>query len=304
MGTLLLTLIPLKERYMKEHSIPCKTPKSSLRDESSFKHLCAFFGGLVLAEITPSRISAYKGLRRTEGAKPSTLARELEVMRHALNLAVREWEWLQRSPFEKVRIERVHNSTERWITEEEEQRLLEASLPWLKEIIIFALHTGMRRDEILSLKWTKVDLMRKNVTALRTNNHEKRTIPINRTVCELLKSRSKVQSIKGYVFCSQSAGKIDARNLLRAFYAARKKARLEDVRFHDLRHTFATRLVQRGIDLYSVQKLLGHKTITMTLRYAHHCTESLRKGVEVLDTVCHDSVTVEEKRATADAVTL
>ena len=109
---------------------------------SSFKHLSGFLSGLTLAEITPSRISEYKSLRRTEGAKPATLARELEVLRHALNLAVREWEWLDKNPFEKVKIEKVNNKVERWLNEEEEERLLDASLPWLREIIIFALNTG------------------------------------------------------------------------------------------------------------------------------------------------------------------
>jgi hypothetical protein len=70
---------------------------------------------------------------------------------------------------------------------------------------------------------------------------------------------------------------------LRAFYSARKKAGLEDVRFHDLRHTFATRLVQAGVDLYVVKELLGHKSLKMTMRYAHHYPESLRHGVDVLD---------------------
>ena len=77
---------------------------------------------------------------------------------------------------------------------------------------------------------------------------------------------------------------------------ARKKAGLEDVRFHDLRHTFATRLVQSGVDLYTVEELLGHKTITMTMRYAHHNIESLRHGVEVLDNFGYILVTVADKK--------
>ncbi|MEW6570233.1 MAG: tyrosine-type recombinase/integrase [Nitrospirota bacterium] len=277
------TFEELRDRYMKEYSTVHKTPKSSLRDETSFKHLTQFFSGLTLAEITPSKISEYKSLRKAEGAKPATLARELECFRHALNLAIREWEWLDRNPFERVRIEKCNNKIERWMTSEEEQRLLNASLPWLKEIITVALNTGMRQDEILSVKWSQVDFFRRTVTLLETKNKEKRTIPLNQIVLELLKVKSKVTSISGYVFTSHNGTKIDARNLLRAFYSARKKAGLQDVRFHDLRHTFATRLVQAGINIYVVKELLGHKTLTMTMRYAHHYPESLRHGVEILD---------------------
>lgn len=86
-------------------------------------------------------------------------------------------------------------------------------------------------------------------------------------------------------------------------YSARKTADLEDVRFHDLRHTFATRLVQAGIDLYVVKELLGHKTITMTTRYAHHNPESLRHGVEVLDRTGDILVTFDEKRKVANTAT-
>ena len=285
------TFEELKERYMKEHSIVNKTPKSALRDETSFKHLTGFFDDLKLSEITPSKISEYKSLRRSEGAKTATIARELEVLRHALNLAVREWEWLERNPFEKVKIERPNNKIERWITKDEEERLLKNSPEWLKEIIIFALNTGMRQSEI----WSEVDIFRRTVTVLESKNKEKRTIPLNQTGFLLLRKKSKVRNISGYVFASKAGTKIHPRNLLRAFYTAREKAGLEDVRFHDLRHTFATRLVQNGIDLYVVKELLGHKSITMTMRYVHHYPESLRSGVEVLDKVGYNLVTAGEK---------
>ena len=134
-------------------------------------------------------------------------------------------------------------------------------------------------------------------------NKEKRTIPVNQTVYELLKSKSKVRYISGFIFVSQTGTKIIARNLLRAFFKARKAAGLEDVRFHDLRHTFATRLVQSRIDLYVVKELLGHKTITMTMRYAHHNPESLRHGVEVLDRTGDILVTFNEKRKVANIST-
>ncbi len=138
---------------------------------------------------------------------------------------------------------------------------------------------------------------------LVTKNKEKRTVPLNHTVFDLLKSKGKVRHISGYVLASQAGTKIDANNLLKAFYGARKKAGLEDVRFHDLRHTFATRLVQNGVDLYVVKELLGHKSITMTIRYAHHNTESLRHGVEVLDKSGDILVTFKGKENRAIAAT-
>ena len=285
----------LKERYMKDHSKVNKVVKSSVRDENAFSHLIDAFGGLLLAEITPARISEYKSLRRSEGAKTATIARELEVLRHSFNLAVREWEWIDKNPFERVKIEKPNNKIERWLSEQEEISLLKASLPWLREIIIFALHSGMRQNEILSLKWTQVDLKRRTVTLLVTKNKEKRTIPLNKTLIDLLQSIGKIRSISGYVFVSQVGTRIDASNLRRTFELAKKVAGIEDFRFHDLRHTFATRLVQAGVDLYVVKQLLGHKSITMTMRYAHHNPESLRSGVEILDK-CDKSVTLPKAK--------
>ncbi len=113
---------------------------------------------------------------------------------------------------------------------------------------------------------------------------------MNETAMKVLLVKNKVRSINSdYVFLNTVRKEIDARNLLRAYYAARKKARLTDVRFHDLRHTFATRLVQAGVDLYKVQKLMRHKSPIMTQRYAHHYPESLRGAVEVLDTSAKNS---------------
>jgi integrase len=146
-----------------------------------------------------------------------------------------------------------------------------------------------------------VDLKRRTATLLVTKNKERRTIPLNQTLIDLLSSKGRVRNISGYVFVTQAGTRIDARNLLRAFYSARKTARLEDVRFHDLRHTFATRLVQAGVDLYKVKELLGHKTISMTMRYAHHYPESLRSSVEVLD-ICYNSATVGNKKDLRQAV--
>ena len=176
---------------------------------------------------------------------------------------------------------------------------MQAASPCLREIITFALNTGMRQGEILSLRWPSVDLFRRALVVERSKNGEKRTVPLNEAVMELLKEKSRVRSLTtDLVFHSGAHTAIDLGNLRRAFGVAIKKARIEDFHFHDLRHTFATRLVQAGVDVYKVQRLLGHKTPTMTQRYAHHSTESLRDGVEVLDRVRLLSATAQNPAQT------
>jgi integrase len=206
-------------------------------------------------------------------------------MSHAFNLAMNEWEWVWENPVKKVSKEKVNNSIERWLTLEEEKRLLAFSSEWLRQIVRFAINTGLRQGEILDLKWAEVDLSRRTLTILEQKNHGKDTLPLNQMALEILKARAGERNGSGYVFYNGNGGKIDDGNLRRSFYASAEKAKIGHFRFHDLRHTFATRLVQAGVDIYTVQKLGRWKNISMVMRYAHHYPESLRSGVEALDKV-------------------
>ena len=150
----------------------------------------------------------------------------------------------------------------------------------------------MRLGEILSLTWKAVDLDRRTAIIFKSKNGERRTIPLNKRAWEVLKGRAKVKSRKtDIVFYNENHAEYDYSNLEKAFRSALAKAKIQDFRFHDLRHCFATKLVQRGVDLYKVQLLLGHKTPLMTQRYAHHYPESLREGVEALGRVDEKSIT-------------
>lgn len=269
-------------RYMETHSRRNKEESSSIRDKWSFKQLEKSFNGLMLREITPERISEYKDRRMAEGVMVATLAKELQLLRNALNIAVREWKWLEMTPFLEVKIEVPNNEIERFLTPDEEARLLKECPDWLKEIVIFAINTGMRRNEILTLKWPQVDLDRRVLTLLVTKNKDKRGVPMNATVQELLRAKGAIRTSSGYVFPSEAGTQINPHNLERAFRAARKEAKLEDVRFHDLRHTAGSRMAQAGIDIYTIAKILGHRTLAMTMRYAHHNVESLRHGLDAL----------------------
>jgi integrase len=208
------------------------------------------------------------------------------LISHAFNLAIRDWEWIDFNPVSRVSRDWINNQVERWLTFEEQEKILAVSPSWLREIIIFAVNTGWRRSEILALQWDKVDLFRKTLTILEQKNKGKDTQPFNEQVLEVLKARYRVRSIASNLVFYDSEGKeLDGSHVLKVFKRMVKLAKVSHCRFHDLRHTFATRLVQAGVDLYKVKKLLRHKSPIMTQRYAHHYAESLRDGVDTLDRI-------------------
>jgi len=268
-------------RYASEHASRRANYRRELTSVQNLKH---FFGNPKLDQITPKLIVGYKNKRYADGVKPATINRELATLKKAFNLARREWEWCTDNPVCRVSMERENNTRDRWLTIEEEQRLLPAAASWLREVMVFAINTGMRMGEIVALTWPGVDLFRRTVTVFRSKNGERRTIPMNATVLDLLKRKHGIRSKEtDLVFHSLTNTPLDGSNIRRAFTAALDSAKIEDFHFHDLRHTFATRMVQAGIDLYKVQRLLGHKSPIMTQRYAHHYPESLRDGVDALE---------------------
>ena len=249
------TFEELMERYLTDHA----AKKSDPRHYRGYaKRLTAFFGGKTLTEITPKHIVEYKNRRYGAGLKPASINRELATLKKAFNLAVKEWEWCRENPVSRVSMERENNKRDRWLDVEEEARLLQGCAPWLHELVIFALHTGMRMGEILELTWRGVDFSRRTVMVFRSKNGERRTIPVNETVMSVLRQKSKVRSLRTeLVFCSQVFTPMEAGHLRRSFRLALGKAGIDDFHFHDLRHTFATRLVQAGVDIYKVQRFSG-----------------------------------------------
>jgi integrase len=278
------TFRELTDRYMNDHSKLKK--KSWQRDEISLNHLLPFFGDCILSEVTPEMISRYKTRRLKEGAKPATLNRELSLAKHAFNLALKEWGWCKENPFCKVKMEKENNARDRVLGYDEEERLLSVCKKWLNDIVKFALHTGARMGEILELDWRDVDFFRKVVIIRQSKTGYTKTIPLTATAMDILKTKAKVRHLhSSLVFPSKNRTRISNRNLERAFGNALKKAGINNLHFHDLRHSFASRLAMAGKDLYLIQKLLGHREPRMVQRYAHHCIESLRSGIEVLETL-------------------
>jgi site-specific recombinase XerD len=274
----------MMNKLMKEYSH--KVSKATrISYSTSLTHLKPFFEETRLTNITPKMISRYKVLRINEGAKPATINRELAMLSKAFSLTVKDWEWIKENPVSKVQKEKVDNKRDRWLTKDEERKIIDNSSDWLREIVTFGLYTGLRLEEILSLEWSRVNLLRRTILIKDTKNGNPKTLPVNKIALDVLNQRSIVKCIKNdFVFFNSSGEKVSSNVLRTAFYSVLKKVGIDDCRLHDLRHSFATRLAQAGIDIYKISKLLGHKDIKMTQRYAHHCPDSLRDGVEILDT--------------------
>ena len=273
----------MMERYARE-VITTKAARTQETNRIQLSHLLSFFGELNLDKITPELISRYRAKRLGDGVKLQTVIYELALLSHAFSFAQREWKWVRENPMKHVRIPRQDNKIERWLTYDEQARLLPCCEDWLKQIVLFALNTGMRMHEILELTWKHVDLARRTVTVIETKNKEKKTLPLNDDAVDVLRkvlAMNRILNLEGYVFTLRG-NQLKKGQLQYYFGKAVKVSGIAPCRFHDLRHSFATRLVQEGVDLYKVSKLLGHKDIKTTQRYAHHYPESLRSAVDIL----------------------
>jgi integrase len=258
--------------------------RSARRDRFLLKQLLASFGQKRLKEISPWLIEQHKARRRREVA-PASVNRELACLKHLFSLAI-QWGKAQGNPVKAVKFFREDNQVERILTSDEEARLLGAANARLRPVLILALNTGIRLGECLALRWEHVDFDRGALRVAHSKSGKSRNIPMNRAVVQMLLALRAAGSRDGPVF--QVAGR-PVRSVQRAFRLARRDADLRDVRFHDLRHTFATRLVTAGVDIVTVSKLLGHSTLAMTMRYAHPAPEDLRRAVLKLEDVWVDT---------------
>jgi len=265
----------MTDLYLENYSKPNK--KSSRRDVTSINNLKPFFAEKYLHEITPLDVEKYKRERQSKVSN-ATVNREVACLKHIFTKAI-EWGIVQKNPGKKVKLLRERNTRLRYLDEKEIRTLHDACAEHLKPIVTVALNTGMRKEEILSLRWKDVDFRSRIIAILDTKNGESREIPMNDIVHRTLLAVKKTDS--PWVFCKKNGERYG--NIRKAFEGARKRAGIVDFRFHDLRHTFASHLVMAGVDLKTVQELLGHKSFEMTLRYAHLSPEHKKAA---LDTLC------------------
>ncbi|MCD6265273.1 MAG: site-specific integrase [Deltaproteobacteria bacterium] len=233
-------------------------------------------------------LESYRNKLREKPTRHGTLRaiasvnREIACLRHVFSKAV-EWEMMEQNPFTKGKalVAKANNKRFRYLTEEEIERLLVNSVnDYTKDIVTAVINTGMRRQEVLNLKWNQIRIGFIYLDKTKTN--ESRQIPINDDLAELFRAIRKRNQLKfDYVFCDNKGRPFKQIN--KSFQASLKKAGIEDFRFHHLRHTFASHFVMRKGSLKDLQELLGHKTLAMTMRYAHLSQEHKKKAVNLLN---------------------
>ena len=260
------------ELYSKQHK------RSWARDEISLKHLSEFFEGASLAEIDGLKIEKYILHRTAAGISKSTINRELACLKTMFGKAV-EWGKAEKSPAAKVKKFREPNARERILSPEEARRLVESADPGIRPVLIIALNTGMRRGEILSLKWADLDFTKSFILISDSKSGRSRKVFMNALVYDTLKALPKDPS--EYIFFNAET-EAHVKDVKTAFKTACRRADIKGVRMHDLRHTAATRMIEAGVDLVTVSKILGHSSIQMTMRYAHPTPETMRRAVEKL----------------------
>ncbi|MBZ0107860.1 MAG: site-specific integrase [Candidatus Scalindua rubra] len=276
-------LVDLAEEYLKW----AERQRSYKDKRLCIRQLVEVFGNHDVKDLNTREIEQWQS-RRLKYNKPSTVNRLLATLKHMVNKGT-QWGMAGDGALKQVRNVKLvpeNNRRLRFLSIEECQRLIACCHKDLKPIVIVALNTGMRRGEIFGLKWEQVDLKHGFILLDVTKNGERREIPINTTLEYLFKEiPHSVESV--YVFAGKTGKPLT--DIKTGFHTALRKAGISDFRFHDLRHTFSSQLVMAGIDLTSVKELLGHKSLTMTMRYSHLSPGHKRKAVNVLDRLMEEN---------------
>lgn len=280
----ILQSVPLFGEFVVDSYMPhIKGYKRSWdTDESILRnHVLPKLGKLPLDQVRQHHVRAVLDLHRTTH-EPASTNRVLILVRYIFNCALKwEIEGLERNPTHGIALYPVNNQRERYLNKEETMRLFKALelspnrlLPYIVSMLLL---TGARRNEVLTARWDDLDVVNKQWRIEFNKTGKTRYVPISEGLIALL---AKVPKRVGnpFVFPNPLSG-LPFTTIFNSWNSARKKAGLTDVRIHDLRHSFASYLINQGRSLYEVQKLLGHTQIKTTQRYAHLSNESLLSAV-------------------------
>jgi integrase len=229
-----------------------------------------------------------------KGLKNSSCNGTIGILKRMFTKAV-EWEMVEEDVLKRIRkVKPLRDDSKRlrFLSKEECQTLINYCDSHLRPIVLTALNTGMRRGEILGLKWDEhIDLKHGFILLNKTKNGERREIPINDTSKSTLHSLTRRLDVP--VFYDPATGN-PYQDVKKSFKTALRKAKIQDFHFHDLRYSFASLLIMAGVDITTVSRLLGHKSLSMTLRYSHLAPAHMQKAVTVLDNALKKTISTKK----------
>lgn len=273
--------VPTFAEFIADHYMPyVKSYKRSWDTDVSLlkNHLLPRFGKRYMDEITRQDIVKMHADRKASGAAAGSANRLLIMMRYIFNLALK-WEvpGIKANPCKGVPLMEENNKMERYLSVEEAQRLYEAVCKsentMLKYIVPMLILTGARKREVLDAKWEDFDLGRRAWRIPISKSGKARHVPLSDGALALLANMPRAMECK-WAFANPETGKPYV-SIFYAWNTARKSVGLSDVRMHDLRHSFASLLINSGRTLYEVQHILGHTQVKTTQRYAHLSQDTL-----------------------------
>lgn len=249
-------------------------------DKSMLRWFHPHLGGKALDEINRAFLDEVKA-KRAKGVSPGTVNRYMALVRAILRKACNDWEWLDRVP--KVGMLRDKGGRIRALTKDEFARLLEQLPEHLRDMAIFSVATGLRQGNVTKLQWRQISLERQHlwVAAEDHKNGKAHAVPLNEPAMQVLHKRKGDHPTHVFTYEGRPIVQVNTK----AWRAALKRAGIEDFRWHDLRHTFATWHRQAGTSTHELQRLGGWKTLEMVERYAHVAPEGLQIAASRLDNV-------------------
>jgi len=254
--------------------------RSWLRDAQIMKHLNRAMGTTQLGDIGALQIERYKLDRLKQSASPATVNREVALLKHMFNLAEHWKLFFGRNPVRGVKFLQEDNVQIRSLSEAEEEKLLQCCSPYLQDLVTFAINTGLRLGEILNLRWEEVDLENAAIKILVRKNRRMLEIPLNDTALAVVNGWCGLRKCENVFYNPETGG--PWKDLWLGLKKACRKAGLSDVTWHTFRHSFASRLIRNGADLVTVKELLGHSSVSVTMRYAHTNREAKKRAVGLL----------------------
>ena len=275
------TVEDLLTRYRKTE-VPKK--KNRRNDERHVDFWIDEIGRFKIAQVSRSQIVEIRDRLALDRA-PATVNRYLATLRHAWGIAETDWEWAKFNPLKRIMLTEARGR-DRHLDDDEIKRLLaaakESDHPHLYAIVLMALTTGARKGEVLGLRWADVDLATRKAVLHKTKNTTKRTLKLAPQVVAELRAIQKVRRIDDDLIFANPNGfkKRTYSSFEAAWRAARDKAGIVDFRFHDLRHTFASRMAMDGRELIEIKEALGQKTLAMVQRYAHLTDSHVQTAME------------------------